>query len=84
MVNTLINHLWKGHESSLQPTLGKLTQVRISPRNRGLSSKKMLAFPPVAAPGVDVCGCMSARPDGLITVASELSGRLSSHPPPHL
>lgn len=78
-------HLWKDQESSLKQTLGKLTQqFRISPRNKGLSSKKMLVFPPVAAPCVNVCGCMCAGPDGLITVASELSGRLSSHPPPHL
>lgn len=46
-------------------------------------SPKIFAFPPVAG-GVDVCGCMLARPDGLITVASELSGMLSWHPPTNL
>lgn len=55
----------------------------ISPRKKGLSSRKMLGFPPVAGAWVDVCGCKCTRPDGLITVASALSGMLSLHPPPH-
>lgn len=69
--------------ASLQSARGTLTeQSGLSPENRQ-SSKKMLDFPPVAGPCVDVCGYMCVTPDGLITVASELSGMLPSHPPPH-
>lgn len=34
--------------------------------------------------GECMCKCVRATPDGLITVASELSGRLSLLPPPQL
>ena len=42
----------------------------------------MLVYPP--APCVNATACVCGRADGLITVASELSGRLSLDPPPQL
>lgn len=72
--------------ASLQSILRKLTEKSGLAANKDLVSEKMLVYPPVAAPCVNVsaCVCVCARADGLITVASELSGRLSLHPPPQL
>lgn len=63
-------------------TSTKLTEKSELSANKDLVSERMLVYPPVAAPCI--CMCVCARADGLITVASELSGRLSLHPPPQL